>query len=291
MPSSAKPKRKPKLTPPLKWHGGKHYLAPKIIDLMPPHLHYVEPYFGGGAVLLEKDPFDPRHQWGEKGYEQGISEVVNDLNEELTNFWRVLQGEKSFARFRRIIEVTPFSQVEFQEAETRQDPKKVLDVQAAVAFFIRCRQSRAGGFKDFATLSRNRTRRRMNEQTSAWLNCVDGLPAVNARLIRVAIRCDDATKVIRTEDGDKTLFYLDPPYLPETRASNGNYACEMTEDHHREMLDTITQCSGMVMLSGYPNRLYDTELHDWNRHDFKIDNKVAGGSTKRIMTEAVWCNF
>ena len=47
---------------PLNWHGGKHYLAGRIIDLMPRQLHYVEAYGGGLAVLLEKDPFDPRHQ-------------------------------------------------------------------------------------------------------------------------------------------------------------------------------------------------------------------------------------
>ena len=34
---------------PLKSHGGKHYLAAQIVALMPPHLHYVEPYFGGGT--------------------------------------------------------------------------------------------------------------------------------------------------------------------------------------------------------------------------------------------------
>jgi DNA adenine methylase len=28
---------------PLKTHGGKHCLARKIVRLMPPHLHYVEP--------------------------------------------------------------------------------------------------------------------------------------------------------------------------------------------------------------------------------------------------------
>ena len=44
---------------PLKWHGGKYYLASKIVRLMPPpHLHYVEPYFGGGAVLFARDPED-----------------------------------------------------------------------------------------------------------------------------------------------------------------------------------------------------------------------------------------
>ena len=84
------------ITPPLKWHGGKNYLADWIIDLMPRHLHYVEPYGGGLAVLLAKNPFDPRHQWGEKSFEKGISEVVNDLNGELMNFWDVLQDEESF---------------------------------------------------------------------------------------------------------------------------------------------------------------------------------------------------
>jgi DNA adenine methylase len=45
-----------KLTPPLKWHGGKHYLATKIVALMPPHLHYVEPYCGSGQVLFARPP-------------------------------------------------------------------------------------------------------------------------------------------------------------------------------------------------------------------------------------------
>ena len=43
---------------PLKWHGGKYYLASKIVRLMPAHLHYVEPFFGGGAVLFARDPED-----------------------------------------------------------------------------------------------------------------------------------------------------------------------------------------------------------------------------------------
>src|SRR5262245_48010301 len=73
---------------PIKRHGGKSYLAKRIVDLMPPRaqnpnapadddpswLHYVEPFFGGGAVLLALDP-------------EGISEVANDLDGELTNFW------------------------------------------------------------------------------------------------------------------------------------------------------------------------------------------------------------
>ena len=39
----------------------------------------------------------------------------------------------------------------------------------------------------------------------------------------------DALDVIRTQDGEKTLFYLDPPYVPHARATVGNYAHEMTK--------------------------------------------------------------
>ena len=280
-----------KITQPLKWHGGKHYLAPRIIELMPKHLHYVEPYCGGLAVLLNKDPYDARHQWGKKSYEQGISEVVNDIYHPLQNFWDVLKGEETFGEFQRVVEATGFSETEFRRAKDRMKPTKDADVEAAVAFFVRCRQSRAGGFKVFATLSRNRTRRRMNEQASAWWNAVEKLGNVHARLKGVVILCRDALDVIGQQDGPKTLFYLDPPYVESTRATTGTYEHEMNEADHRQMLETIRACEGAVMLSGYPNKLYDKTLRDWNRHDFEIDNKVAGGGEKRIMTESVWCNF
>src|SRR5689334_22914689 len=91
------------LTPPLKWHGGKSYLARRIISLMPPHLHYVEPFAGGSAVLLAKEP-------------DGVSEVVNDLNGDLTNFWRVLQDAEAFTRFSRVVENMPFSEFEWRDA-------------------------------------------------------------------------------------------------------------------------------------------------------------------------------
>jgi DNA adenine methylase len=276
---------------PLKWWGGKHYIAPKIIAMMPRHLHYVEPYAGGLAVLLEKDPFDASKYWGEKGYEQGVSEVANDIHGGLTNFWRVLQHEDSFAAFRRRVEAVPFSQIEWADAESLQHPRHVLDVEAAVAFFVPCRQSRAGAFKDFATLSRNRTRRMQNEQASAWWGAVEGLPAVSARLRCVVILNQPAIEVIRQQDGPTTLYYLDPPYLHETRATTDNYRHEMTENDHRELLTVIKQCQGMVMLSGYPNPLYDGELAGWRREDFQIDNKAAGGKEKRQMTESLWLNF
>src|SRR6266478_4450759 len=102
-----------KMNLPLKWHGGKYYLASRIVALMPPHLHYVEPFFGGGAVLFAREPEDaplwlPPHQ--------GVSEVVNDINGRLVNFWRVLQSPDTFARFRRRVEAIPVARSEWEKA-------------------------------------------------------------------------------------------------------------------------------------------------------------------------------
>ena len=131
----------------------------------------------------------------------------------------------------------------------------------------------------------------MNEQVSAWLGCIEGLADVHDRLKRVVVLCDNALKVIKQQDDERTLFYLDPPYVHNTRSTTDAYQYEMNEAAHDELLSTIQQCHGRVMLSGYSNELYDRALHDWNRHDRKIDNKVSGGASKRVMTESLWCNF
>ena len=206
------------------------------------------------------------------------------------DFWKVLQDSQDFEEFKRIIEATPFSQVEWKQAAEDLGSGRV---ERAVRFFVFCRQSRAGQMGDFATLSRNRTRRRMNEQASSWLTCIEGLPAVHDRLKRVVVLNDEAIKVIRQQDGPKTLFYCDPPYLHETRASTDDYRYEMTEEDHVELLETLAGIRGKLMLSGYHSQLYTeyAERYGWRRDEFDLPNNAAGGKTKRRMREVLWMNF
>jgi len=289
------------LTQPIKWHGGKYYLRKWIVGLMPTHLHYVEPFFGGGGILLSRDP---DRDWMSVDSKkklpaaiQGCSEVANDIHGELINFWRVLQNHEDFQAFRYRIELTPFSEAEFEEAKERtaRTESVILEtaVERAVRFFILARQSRQGLMNDFATLSRNRTRSRINEQVSAWLNVIEGLPDVHQRLREVVILNQSAVDVIRKQDGENTLFYCDPPYVHETRSTTGEYKFEMTQDQHRELLDVLAGVEGKFMLSGYPSELYqEWELrHGWKRHDYLIDNKAAAGKVKEKKTECLWCNF
>lgn len=287
------------LAQPLKWHGGKYYLAKRIIALMPPHLHYVEPYFGGGAVLLARDPARDWYAGAEDAGDKplakfrGCSEVVNDLNQHLSNFWRVLQDDESFAEFSDRCQRIPFSDVEFQRARAYDEPVEPPDVTAALAFFVRYRQSRQGLGKDFATLSRNRTRRTVNEQAASWMTAVEGLADIHARLRAVVVFNEDALRVIRREDGPRTLFYLDPPYLHETRVTTRDYACEMSVEAHEELLDALVQLEGKFLLSGYRSQLYDRHArqHGWRRIDIPIDNKASNKKVKDQEVECLWLNY
>lgn len=278
------------LTPPLKWHGGKAYLAKQIIDLMPPRVknpnapakgdpgwvHYVEPYFGGGQVLFANDP-------------EGISEVANDLNCALTNFWKVLQDRQAFESFQRLIEATPFSDHEYQMPQ----PGFLTTVEKAVRFFVRCRQSLAGRMKGFSGVTTTRSRRGMNNEVSAWLTAIEGLPAVHARLKRVLIINRPALEVIAKHDGPQTLFYLDPPYLHSTRVTTGEYAHEMTTEQHHELLELLTKIKGRFILSGYPSPLYHRFRIDnnWGCVDFDIANHSSGAKEKKRQVERLWMNY
>ena len=255
-------------------------MADQLVAMFPQHLHYVEPFAGGLSVLLARDP-------------EGVSEVVNDLDGQLTTFWRVLQDPVQFAEMQYRLTMTPASQVEYDWAEyiLAKDPIEWSAVLRACAFFVCCRQSMAGRMQSFTPLTRTRTRRGMNELASAWLSAIDGLPAVHERLRRVVIRNRPALEVIRQEDGPDTFFYADPPYAPTTRTAPNVYAHEMTVADHEALLTLLRSVEGKVMLSWYPSDLYDTALAGWHVHDFHVSNHAASGKVKRKMVERVWMNY
>lgn len=267
---------------PIKWHGGKGAFAGKlskwIISHMPPHRNYVEPYFGGGSVLLHKDPI-------------GINEVANDMHREMMAFWSVLSSDVLFQEFCRLCESTPFSEEVFNSSKSA--PLFENRVQTAHRFFVRARMSRQGLMRDFATPVKSRLRRGMNEHVSSWLSAVDGLPDVHSRVRRVAMLCDDAENVIRKWDHEDTLFYLDPPYLLSERSSGGEYEHEMSVEDHAMLLNQLSSLSGSFILSGYDSSLYSefAERFGWRSERLEIANNASSKKSKDRKTEVIWMNY
>src|SRR4051794_35853251 len=105
------------IRPPVKWHGGKRYLASRIIGHFPQHRVYLEPFGGGASVLLNKAPVDV--------------ETYNDLDKRITRLFRVLREHGStFVEQARFV---LYSQIEFEDAG--QYPPNATELQMAICDF------------------------------------------------------------------------------------------------------------------------------------------------------------
>ncbi|MFY2569185.1 DNA adenine methylase [Achromobacter ruhlandii] len=261
--------------PLIRYHGGKWRLAPWILQHLPPHRCYVEPFGGAAGVLLQK----PR----------AYAEVYNDLDGDIVNLFRVLRDPAASARLIELVCLTPYARDEFDGAyEPHPEP-----VERARRTIIRASMGfgSAGATKG-TTGFRIDTRRRYGTAQQLWAEYPDTLGPVIRRLAGVMIENRPALEVIRQHDAPDTLFFVDPPYLHETRyagAKHGRYYVhEMSDVDHAELLATLRHVQGMVVLSGYPSALYEGGLAGWSTAATTARISAARGSSVR--TECLWLN-
>jgi DNA adenine methylase len=106
------------------------------------------------------------------------------------------------------------------------------------------------------------------------------------RLSGVVIEHRDAKATMAAHDTPETLHYVDPPYVLSTRSDTSkDYAVELSDDDHAELLEFLRSLAGTVILSGYPHPFYDGALGDWSRVERK---HLADGARER--TEVLWIN-
>lgn len=276
--------------PPLRYHGSKFALAERIrnrspqyrppserLAARPAYTHRLIPFAGGLGELF-----------GAHWPTEGVSETVNDLSRKVSDFWKCLADKYNANEFIRLANLTPFSEVTFQQREELYKSLYIPD--RALAFYIEQRMSRQGAGSSYATPT-TRLRRGMNEQVSAWLSAVDGLPDIVERMRRVEVRRMDAVDFIRVYDHEDAFFYVDPPYVPTTRQSIGQYNCEMNEDDHVQLLETLANIRGKFLLSGYNCQLYE----DWRvKYDLRKDlifcEKVSS-KDRDSGVEYLWSNY
>lgn len=279
---------------PIKYHGGKHYLQHWLHENAPPSAlddpkaGYTHRNIAYAGMLNEFWNWEPV---------LGISEAVNDISQDVTNFFRVLQEPKLLEKLQLRLNLSPFSRDEF-ELSAQRVVLSDRDVDRAAKFFIRHRVSRQGLGKCYATPT-TRTRRMMNENVSAYLSGIDGLDECANRLISVEIENVPATKFIKKRDHKRSFTYLDPTYLVKDedgtaiRVSADAYEHEMTLEQHLEMLDLLTKLEGKFMLSGYPSKLYGryAKKHGWRSEMLTQDCKSSAKKEKEERTEVIWMNY
>jgi DNA adenine methylase len=257
----------------LRYHGGKWLLGPWIVGHFPRHTTYVEPFGGGGSVLLQK----PR----------SYGEVYNDLDGEVVNVFRVVRdhGEELV----RLLELTPYSRDEFElafvpaECPIEQARRTVLRSYAGFGSTMTAR--RVDGTRE-RTGFRSVGRGAGTHHAMVWRNYPAKLVHLVERLRGVVIENRDATECMRQHDAADTLHYVDPPYVQETRHKKRRgraYAHELDEAAHVRLAEQLHELAGFVILSGYRCALYDQHFAGWRRIERRAH---ADGAVAR--TECLW---
>jgi DNA adenine methylase len=175
---------------PLPYIGGKNRLATKIIKLLPLHTTYVEPFAGGAQVFFHKRP--------------SIVEVLNDLNGEVVNFFRVCQWH--YEELQRYLKYCLMSR-KLYESLAKTPPEGLTDVQRAGRFFYLQKNSFGG-----LVLKQNYHYTVTGPPNYNPQRIAETIAAAHRRLQRVQIECLPYEKVLEKYDRPTTLFYLDPPY-------------------------------------------------------------------------------
>ena len=177
---------------------------------------------------------------------RSYSEVYNDLDEEVVNFFRVLQEPSVSERLNELLRMTPFSRKEYELAYKPSDDR----VERARRLVIR-------SWMGYGSNAHNRTRKsgfRANATRSGtvpahdWVNYSECFPLLVERLRGVIIECKDAADILRTHDSSQTLHYVDPPYIHSTRARGmrqRDYNFELDDDQHAELAKVLISLRGM----------------------------------------------
>jgi DNA adenine methylase len=175
------------------YQGGKKILAPQIIARInaAPHTIYAEPFVGMGGVFFRRNRI-PK------------AEVINDLNGDVTNFFRILQRHHS--PFMDMIRFQLTSRNEFDRLGAI-DPATLTDLERAVRFFYLQKTTFGGKLVGRVFGIDTATGARFNVTRIAPV-----LEKIHARLTGVAIECLPFEEFIERYDRKGVLFYLDPPY-------------------------------------------------------------------------------
>lgn len=253
----------------LRYPGSKWNIASQLVRLIPEHHTYVEPFFGSGAVLFNK--------------QQSNIEMVNDLDSNVVNLFHCIQEDAQ--NLARMVMTTPFSR-EIYEVTYRNAYDNDDSYQKALKFLIQCWQGY--GFRTDGSKVGWRNDVQGRERAYAlwnWYRLPEWIIDIAERLWMVQIENRPALEVIERFNYSNVFMYIDPPYMLHTRTGK-QYNYKMTDSDHEELLKMLLQSKAKIMLSGYESDMYNDYLAGWGKKQF---SSYAEHGKPR--TETVWINY
>lgn len=245
------------------WIGGKRRLAKHILPLFPKHTCYVEPFCGAAALFFLKTP--------------SKAEVLNDINGEIVNLYRVVQHH--LEEFIRHFKWSLTSRQIFKWLQAT--PTETLtDIQRAARFYYL--QKTAFGAKaenqTFGTMTTSAPRLNL-------LRLEEELSAAHLRLSRTLIEHLDWKSCIQRYDRPHTLFYADPPYW-----QTQGYGVPFPFDEYVALAEIMRQCRGQFVLSINDHPAIREVFQDFYQERVSIRYTVGQGTARKEAGELIILN-
>lgn len=257
------------LKTPVSYYGGKQTMLRHILPLVPEHNVYTEAFAGGAALFFAKEPAEV--------------EVINDINGNLVNFYRVLKSD--FKSLKTRVDSTLHSREEHEFASiVYVFPRFFEPVERAWAVWVLSKQSFASKLDGTWGYDKQK-----NSVPKKIQFAKDGFTeALSRRLEQTQIESTDALRIINSRDSDGAFHFVDPPYI---NSDCGHYAGYNLMDF-QNLLDLLPSLKGKFMLTMFPHE-YLAEAIRVNKWYLKeIERTISASKTcRRKQVELIVTNY
>lgn len=240
------------MKPPISYYGGKQKLVSTILPLFPQHVLYNEPFAGGAALLFAKEPSEV--------------EVINDINTEMVNFYKVIQQD--YVSLAQKVKITLHSRRQHADAKViYKNPHLFNSLDRAWAVWVLATQGFASDLENSWGYDKQRNTTSKKIANKGLLFTED----YAIRLQNVQIECADALYIIQIRDFEQAFHYCDPPYYNSDCGAYGGYTIHDFE----RLLETLSRVKGKFLLSSYPSEILEKYRKANGWHQRTVEQLVS----------------
>ena len=229
------------MKPPIPRMGGKSKLRKHIIERIPEHICYVEPFFGAGWVYFGKEP--------------SKVEVINDIDKELVNMFLMIKYHAP--EIERMLEYE-FSGRDMFEEYKHCTVEHLTEIQRAVRFLYLISQSFASKGSTYGYGTSNKP--------SPQIFYKGILGDTKERLRNTYVENKSFEDIIKRYDRPHSFFFCDPPYF-----ETAGYGSEFCQEEHLLLRDTLASIKGKFLLTINDHPQVREWYKDFNIEEVKVN--------------------
>jgi DNA adenine methylase len=272
---------------PFPWLGSKVGMLDVILPNIPPHQHYVEPFAGAATVFLAKP--------------LARLNTINDQDENIVTFFRVLQDPQKTQALLRRLKHTPYSRSEYRKAcQLLSSGRPIGDVVRAWAFYVAQSMSVSHSYYyDPRGTGFGQSRRATTVVYTSYLGRIRRLLEIASKLRMAQIENIDGVLLMEKADSQDAFMFVDPPYISNTlRLKTKIYSSDYDDSLHERLMDFLLSAKAKIMLASYPCEFYDSLLdRGWIRIDkakfitaVRVSPEVSSPKRPR-RAESIYLNY